>query len=95
MISLVGGGGGCTVVVPWLSKKLGVKYAITDKAEVISAIGAAIAMLRDSVERTVINPDENDILFIRKEAANRLEAMGADAATVDSLIGRASCRERV
>lgn len=83
LISLVGGGGGCTVVVPWLSKKLGVKYAITDKAEVISAIGAAIAMLRDSVERTVINPNENDILSIRKEAANRLEAMGADAATVD------------
>ena len=56
LLSLVGGGGGCTAVVPWLSRKNGIRYMIAEKAEVISAIGAAMAMLRDTVARTVIDP---------------------------------------
>ena len=83
LVSLAGGGGGATALVPWLSRKIGMQYVITDKAEVISAIGAALAMLRDSVERTVINPTKNDILSIRKDAYNRLASMGADANTID------------
>ncbi|MBU9728434.1 hydantoinase/oxoprolinase family protein [Diplocloster modestus] len=83
LVSLVGGGGGSTAVVPWLSKKMEMKYLIARKAEVISAIGAALAMLRDSVERTVVEPTEQDILSIRKEAIGRLESMGADPATIE------------
>lgn len=85
LVSLVGGGGGCTAVVPWLSKKIGMGYLIAEKAEVISAIGAALAMLRDSVERTVVDPTQQDILSIRKEAVGRLEGMGADPATIEVL----------
>ena len=83
LVSLVGGGGGATTVVPWLSKKINMAYVITEKAEVISAIGAALAMLRDTVERTVITPTENDIISIKKDAYNRLASMGADAKTID------------
>lgn len=83
LVSLVGGGGGSTAVVPWLSKKTNMKYLIAQKAEVISAIGAALAMLRDSVERTVVEPTEQDIISIRKEAIGRLERMGADPATIE------------
>ena len=83
LVSLVGGGGGATTVVPWLSEKMNMNFMIAEKAEVISAIGAALAMLRDSVERTVINPTENDIISIKKDAYNRLAAMGADADTID------------
>ena len=83
VVSLVGGGGGATAVIPWLSKKVNMKYLITEKAEVISAIGAALAMLRDSVEKTVVNPNENDVVAIRKDAYNRLAAMGANAETID------------
>lgn len=83
LVSLVGGGGGCTAVVPWLSQSIGMRYVIAEKAEVISAIGAALAMLRDSVERTVVNPTEQDILSIRKDASGRLEGMGADPATIE------------
>lgn len=32
LLSLVGGGGGCTTVVPWLSRHTGIRYVIADKA---------------------------------------------------------------
>ena len=75
--SLVGGGGGCTTVVPWLSRHTGIRYVIADKAEVISAIGAAMAMLRDTVARTVIDPTPEDIAAIRRQAVDSLISMGA------------------
>ena len=86
IVSLVGGGGGCTVVVPWLSEKMRMHYLIIEKAEVISAIGAALAMLRDTVERTVVEPEQKDIVAIRREAIERMEAMGADPNTIEVMI---------
>ncbi len=77
LLSLVGGGGGCTTVVPWLSRHTGIRYVIADKAEVISAIGAAMAMLRDTVARTVIDPTPEDIAAIRRQAVDSLISMGA------------------
>ena len=77
LTALVGGGGGCTTIVPWLSKKNRMNYRIAEKAEVISAIGAAMAMLRDSVEKTVINPTEKDISGVRRQAIDSLLSMGA------------------
>ena len=86
IVSLVGGGGGCTVVVPWLSEKMRMHYLIIEKAEVISAIGAALAMLRDTVERTVVEPEQKDIVAIRREAIERMVAMGADPNTIEVMI---------
>ena len=77
LLRLVGGGGGCTTVVPWLSRHTGIRYVIADKAEVISAIGAAMAMLRDTVARTVIDPTPEDIAAIRRQAVDSLISMGA------------------
>lgn len=82
-VSLIGGGGGASSVVPHLAEKMAMNYVIAEKAEVISAIGAALAMLRDSVERTVVQPTERDIAAIRTEVIDRLERMGADSATVE------------
>ena len=83
LVSLVGGGGGCTAVVPWLARKTGMRYLIAPRAEVISAIGAAMAMLRDVVAKTVINPTEADIAAVRRQAIDSLLAMGADADSVE------------
>jgi N-methylhydantoinase A/oxoprolinase/acetone carboxylase beta subunit len=83
LVSLVGGGGGATSVIPWLGSRVGMKHLIAPKAEVISAIGAALAMLRDCVEWSVFNPSERDIAAIRKEVAGRMDAMGADPKTVE------------
>lgn len=82
-IQLVGGGGGCTAVVPWLSRTCGISYTIAKKAEVISAIGAAMAMLRDTVEKTVINPGKDEIASIRFQAIDNLVSMGADPNSIE------------
>lgn len=83
LVSLVGGGGGATAVVPGLSKKMNMKYIIAEKAEVISAIGAALAMLRETIEKTVMNPTEEDIDAIRKQVQGSLVGMGADINTIE------------
>ncbi|MDR2104021.1 MAG: hydantoinase/oxoprolinase [Treponema sp.] len=82
IMRLVGGGGGATVVVPWLARTMNMQYTITQRAEVISAIGAALAMLRDTVEKNIINPTEDDILSIKKQAEESLYKMGANPETL-------------
>lgn len=83
LVSLVGGGGGCTAIVPWVANCISMKYIIAKNAEVISAIGAAMAMLRDMVEKTVINPTPDDIASVRKQAIDSLLSMGAEPSSIE------------
>jgi N-methylhydantoinase A len=85
-VLLVGGGGGAAAVVPYLSKMTGFPYQIVPKAEVISTIGVALAMVRDMVERTVSNPSNDEILSIRKEAETGVINMGAVPGTVEVVL---------
>ncbi|MFC0181837.1 hypothetical protein ACFFJX_04435 [Pseudarcicella hirudinis] len=50
---------------------------LAKKAEVISTIGVALAMVRDTVERNIVDPGPEDILAIRKEAAEAVIKIGA------------------
>ena len=47
---------------------MNLKYRIAKNAEVSCTIGVALAMVKEVVERTIINPTEEDIMKVRNEA---------------------------
>ncbi|GHV93904.1 ATP-utilizing protein [Spirochaetia bacterium] len=79
----VGGGGGAAAVVPHLAGAMGHKFRIARNAPVISTIGVALAMVRDMVERIILNPTDSDIVAIRREAEQKAVAGGAAPGTVE------------
>ncbi len=80
---LAGGGGSAGVIVPYLGKTLDMRWKIVKNAPIISTIGVAMAMVREVVERTVVNPTGDDIRSIRREAMGRILRAGAGEATVE------------
>lgn len=83
IISLVGGGGSGGILVPFLAQSMGYKWSIAKNAPYISTIGVALAMVREVVERTVLNPSNDDISSIRREAFDRVIKSGANENTVE------------
>lgn len=79
----VGGGGGGSTVVPHLAEKEGMRWHLARNAPVISPIGVALALVRDTVERTIIDPTQADILAVRNEAEARAIKLGAAPGTVE------------
>ncbi len=86
VIRLIGGGGGASAVVPYVAKTMGLPHETVENADVISAIGVALALVRDSIERTMIEPTEEDIRKIREEAFNSVLKMGAAADTIEVFV---------
>ncbi len=82
-IKILGGGGGAGAIVPIVAKKLDFPFEIAERAEVISAIGAALAMVRETVEKNIVDPTQDDLKSMRAEAESAVIAMGADPDTVE------------
>lgn len=82
-LKLIGGGGGCAAVVPFVAGQLGLPFELAECAEVISAIGAALAMVRESIERSIVDPTPADLQKLRRQAEQAVIKMGAEADSVE------------
>lgn len=85
-ILLLGGGGGAENYLRPLAEKLKMNYKICNHGDVISSIGAALAMLKESQEKSVINPTEEDILNLRKKVEEKILSQGANPETLETKI---------
>lgn len=88
MITFIGGGGSAAVLAPALAKKYGenMRWRVAKNAPSISAIGVALAMVRETLERSVTNPSPDDIKRIRHDVIEKIVRSGAAEETVDVAI---------
>ncbi len=94
-IVLVGGGGGAAALVPFVAEQLKLPHRIAKDAEVLSPIGVALALVRDSVERTIVDPTPEEIARLRREASDRVIAAGAAPDQVEVSVEIDAQRNRV
>jgi N-methylhydantoinase A/oxoprolinase/acetone carboxylase beta subunit len=94
-VVLVGGGGGAAALVPYAAQRLRFEHRIARDAEVISPLGVALALVRDVVERTVVDPAPADLARIRREAIDAAIASGAAPDRVEVVVEVDTARNRV
>jgi N-methylhydantoinase A/oxoprolinase/acetone carboxylase beta subunit len=83
---LVGEGGGAAALIPFVAERMGLDFKISQDAEVISSIGVALAMVRETVERVIPNPAPEDLQRIKREASEAAVRLGAAAENVEVTI---------
>ena len=76
-VALIGGGGGASVLVPYIAAKQQLQYKIAEHAEVISSIGVAAAMIHEEAEKTVTNPRIEDISALSEQVKKAALERGA------------------
>jgi N-methylhydantoinase A/oxoprolinase/acetone carboxylase beta subunit len=94
-VVLVGGGGGAAALVPYAAERLGFAHRIARDAQVISPLGVALALVRDVVERTIVDPTSGDLARVRREAIDAAVASGAAPDRVEVVVEVDTARNRV
>jgi len=94
-LAIVGGGGGAAALVPYAAKKLAYAARLARDAEVISPIGVALALVRDVVERSIVDPTPDDLVRIRREAIEAAIAAGAAPDRIEVVVDVDRARNRV
>lgn len=85
-IEFVGGGGSAAITTFALGEKYGFKAKTATNAPYISTIGVAMAMVREQIERSVVDPSASDIQKIRVDILDRIVAQGAKEDSVEVAI---------
>jgi hypothetical protein len=80
---VIGGGGGAGAIVPFVAQSSHLHFRLARNAEVISPIGVALALVREVVERTIVDPTPEQIVQIRREAQDAVVASGASPERVE------------
>lgn len=86
LLEVVGGGGGCGALIPYLGEATEYRTRLAENHEIASTVGVGLAMVRDVVERNVMNPSEEQIERIREEAIDSVVGMGANQDTIETTI---------
>lgn len=83
---LIGGGGGASVLVPFVAKQLGLAYEKAQHADVISSIGVASSMLQEEIEQTMDDATPEKIAQVQKRIHTMLIGKGAvpESIVIDS-----------
>ena len=85
-LSLIGVGGGTASLIGYCAKRMDISYSIPENSEVISSIGVALSMIRESVERVIPNPTQDDFRKIKSEATENVIKNGASQDSVEVYI---------
>src|SRR5919206_855046 len=83
---LVGEGGGAGALIPFAAERMALSHRISKDAEVISSIGVALALVRETVERVIPNATPEALKAIRREAIDAAVALGASPDEVEVTI---------
>jgi N-methylhydantoinase A/oxoprolinase/acetone carboxylase beta subunit len=83
MAKLAGGGGGASTIVPFVSKMVNLPFEIVENSAVISAIGVALAMVHETIERNMVNPTQEELMQLRQEAEAAVVRLGAAPESVE------------
>jgi N-methylhydantoinase A len=94
-LAIVGGGGGAAALVPYAAKKLAFASRLARDAEVISPLGVALALVRDVVERSIVDPTPDDLVRIRRQAIEAAIAAGAAPDRIEVVVDVDRARNRV
>ena len=83
---LIGGGGGASVLIPFVAKQMGLSYEKAEHADVISSIGVASSMLQEEIEQTIDDPTPEKIDLVHKKIHTMLVDKGAipESIVIDS-----------
>ena len=83
---IIGGGGGASVLVPFVARQLGMAYERAEHAEVISSIGVACSMMREEAEVSVSDPTPDRVSEEHRRVRAALVGRGAvpESVVVDS-----------
>jgi N-methylhydantoinase A/oxoprolinase/acetone carboxylase beta subunit len=83
---LIGGGGGAMTMAPFVAKSLNLSCEIGENSPVLSAIGVALAMVHETIERHIIDLTDEELLQLRQEAEAAVVRMGAAPDSVEVTI---------